>query len=428
MSLSNGIKILQTMASDLNIKQLQDVKTMVKDNVECPFIRVGTDYFKVIIKEDRFGIRRTQLKHWKREEIRLDHGLKYVKKIPQYDDFIIQPSNLNYKPIVNSCYNLYTPFQHKPEQGPWTWTMRLMQHVFGDQLSSGMKYMQTLFLEPKRFLPILVLVSKERGTGKTTFINWLSMLFGGNVALLGAQDLAGDFNFFYATKNIICVEETLIERQLTIEKLKSLSTAKSVTVNQKFTAQFRVPFYGKFILTSNNERRFAKIDQEEVRFFIRKLSTPQHKNHNIENDLLAEIPAFLHHLTTLPPVDYSISRDGFLPEELNNDNLRDVKYESRSSLFKDLHEYFTDFFSNHETVDEIFGTPAELKSYWFGNNGRVDPSYIRYVLKNEFELETEELMRYNPITDFENPYVKKVGRPFKITKDFCNKIDNCNKT
>ena len=228
-----------------------------------------------------------------------------ANKIYQFDDFCIVPDNFNYTPVYNNCYNLYCEFRHKSVQGRWDWTKKLLDHVFGEQIEQGIRYLQVLYLHPDRMLPILVLVSKERQTGKTTFLNWLNMMFGDNMVLITPEDLINGFNSIYATSNIIAVEETLIEKSITVEKIKSLATGKFISVNQKFVSQFKLPFFGKIIMTSNNEDKFARIDDEEIRFFVRKLGIPKYTNHNIETDLVNEIPAFLNYLETLPPVTIS---------------------------------------------------------------------------------------------------------------------------
>ena len=236
---------------------------------EESYIRVGVDYFKVLEKPDRFGITHRELKRWKKDEITLDYGKKFLENVAKYDDFIMIPNNLEYTTYEGQYYNLYSEFPHTPKPGKCEWSKFLIDHIFGSQAELGMRYMKALYLHPDRMLPILVLVSKERQTGKTTFINWLNMIFGANLVLINPDDLVNSFNASYAIANIIAVEETLIEKSLTVEKLKSLATGKFINVNQKYVSQYKMPFYGKIILASNNEDKFARIDEEEIRFFVR---------------------------------------------------------------------------------------------------------------------------------------------------------------
>jgi len=386
---------------------------------EVPYIRIGVDYFKKIRKTDRFGIIRTELKPWKLEAIKQDHGKTILDRIAHFDDFTILPDNLNFSPIVNNCYNLYRPFPHKPSTGTWDWTEILIRHIFGEQYELGLRYLQILYLHPDRLMPILVMVSRERQTGKTTFVNWLSMIFGDNMAIISPDDLINGFNSTYASSNIIAVEETLIEKSITVEKVKSLATQKFISVNQKFVSQYRMPFFGKIILTSNNEDKFARIDEEEIRFFIRKVTIPTITNHNIEADMVKEIPAFLHYLTTLPPVDFSRDRSGFTPAELSNNSLLNVKIESKSILYKSMVMLFEDLFLNElRGQDEFYADVKSIKSKFFAGDPRVELPYIRTVLKNEFNLTpTSESIYFNPFVN--DP--PKTGRPYLIKKTMLNK-------
>lgn len=389
-------------------------------NENTPYLRIGTDYFKQIQKKDRFGIFGIELKKWKKEEIKDDHGKPYLNKIPKFDNFCIEPDNFNYQPVIENCYNLYHSFRHTEKAGEIKWSRILMEHIFGEQVNLGYRYLQCLYLHPDKMLPILVLVSRERQTGKTTFLNWLNMIFGDNCVMINPSDLTSDFNSSYATANIIEIEETLIEKSITVEKLKALATGKFVSVNEKFISNYKLPFFGKIILASNNEDKFAKVDEEEIRFFVRKVGKPKYSNHAIENDLRDEIPAFLAHLSTLDPVDFTVGRVPFSTEELKNETLSAVKKESKTGLFKDMFERFVDHFSNGGRNDEsIFVVPVDIKERWYKNSHNIDIHYIRTVLKNEFLLVPGKAQRYVPFADT-GSYSSKVGTAYEIKRSFFN--------
>jgi len=403
-----------------NIQWFGSAKTL--QELETPYIRVGTSFYKVILKTDRHGIDRKELKVWNQATLIQDHKRSYIKNIPRFDDFVMVPDNLQLKPVINNCYNLYAPFNHVPAPGPWLWTERLLKHVFAEQYDLGLRYMQILYLHPDHSTVILCLVSKERGTGKSTFVNWINMLFGSNVALISSTDFLSGFNSHYATKNIVCIEETLFEKRLTIEKLKALATAKYIQINEKFVVPYKIPFYGKIILTSNNEERFVQIDDEEIRFFVRKLGTPEFTNHNIESNLLEEIPAFLNYLQSLPPVDWTVSRSGFTGKELVNQALYNVVLEGRSSLAKDLELLITDFFDNNE-VNSFFASPIDIKNKFFPYDNRTGISWLLRILKENFKMIPEEMQRYTPFGEPTN--FTKTGKPYNfLREDFTKEILN----
>ncbi|MDA3833098.1 MAG: DUF5906 domain-containing protein, partial [Spirochaetales bacterium] len=346
----------------------------------------------MIVRPGIYG-KESRWKPWRQAEIVQDHGKDFLKEIPKYDDFYMHPDNINYQQVVSNCLNLYHESPHTPSPGDWTWTQRLLQHVFGEQYELGLRYMQILYLHPDRQTIILALVSRERETGKTSFLFWLRLIFADYVVLISSTDFLSGFNGHFATKNIIQIEETLLEKNVSVEKLKALNTAKYISINEKFVQPYSIPFFGKTVIASNNEDRFAKVDQEEVRFFVRKLGKPQFRNTNIEEDLYKEVPAFLHHLQTLTAVDWSISRSGFTAEELNNDSLKKVVDESRSGLAKELEFLISDYFLNNDFhATEFYATVKDLKEKWFAVNNRVEMHYIRYVLKNDFKMQPERLM------------------------------------
>ncbi|MCX6279017.1 MAG: DUF5906 domain-containing protein [Bacteroidetes bacterium] len=268
-------------------------------------------------------------------------------------------------------------------------------------------------------MPILVMVSKERQTGKTTFLNWLMMVFGDNMAMVSPDDLINGFNSTYASSNIIAVEETLLEKAITVEKIKALATSKFISINQKFICQYKVPFYGKIILTSNNEDKFARIDDDEIRFFIRKVKIPTIENHNIEADMVSEIPAFLHYLTTLPPVDFTHDRTGFTPAEHQNNSLSVVKSESKSGLYKSIQILFEDLFLNDlQNHTDFFADIKSIKQRFFATDSKIDLSFIKNVLKNEFNLlPSTESIRFNPFFSEQ----MKTGRPYHFKREMFTK-------
>ncbi|MCE5345398.1 MAG: DUF5906 domain-containing protein [Bacteroidales bacterium] len=385
---------------------------------ECPYIRIGCNYYKIIEKTDRYGFKRKELKQWLKSEIVQDFGTDYPKTIPHYDDFIVEPSNIDFKQVVQNCYNIYSEFLHVAKQGNWIWTERLLKHVFGEQYELGLRYLQILYLHPDRSTVILALVSAERGTGKTTFLNWINALFGANMVIISSSDLLSNFNSHYATKNIVAIEESLFSQKQTVDKLKALATAKFIQVNQKFVTPYKIQCYVKIILTSNNEDDFAVVEANEIRFFVRKLGKPEFINHAIEDDLIKEIPAFLDFLKSLPKVDWTVSRSGFTTDELKNSSLDAVVRESKSDLYKDLIEHLINYFNNTDQ-EFIYAAPTDIKEKFFSNNNRVGINSIRRTLKNEFKMFPDDNHRYTPFQTAKSI----VGRPYYFKRtDFVTKL------
>ena len=114
------------------------------------YIRVGTDYFKIIHKMDRHGINRRELKKWSKEEIKLDYygDRGFLGRIKKYDDFTIHPDNINQSDVIGGCFNMYNRFTHTPCDGSWEWTEVLLRHVFGEILAAEEDDMLPVEAEP----------------------------------------------------------------------------------------------------------------------------------------------------------------------------------------------------------------------------------------------------------------------------------------
>lgn len=403
--------------------------------IKSPYIRVGTDYYKVITKTDRYGVEQTSLKLWSKGEILQDHGKGMYSLIPKYDDFTIEPNNKQHLPAIGNNYNLYAKFPHVSFNGEVTEsdipvTMNLIKHVFGsspEEVELGLRYFKVLYEYPRQMLPILSLVSVERETGKTTFINWVSMLFGANSVLISPEDVSKNHNSLYANKNIIMVDETVIEKSASVEKVKSLATAKQISVDPKFVQQYQIPFFGKIILCTNKEKDFMRIDNEEIRFWVRKVNPIKgKKNAKIEEQLKDEIPKFLKYLEQQPAINFDNgSRMIFTADEIQTNALQVVKAESKSSLGKELEEYIFQHCMTNQ-ITKFGATAIEIKNKWFSHNNNINVSYIRKVLKEELKInQSEKQMRYDSFGIISlNPLDKANGFPFlfeiegiKIDKD-----------
>jgi archaellum biogenesis ATPase FlaH len=388
-------------------------------HAHIPYIRVGTDYFKIINKTDRYGVTRKVIKGWKKEEIKQDHTQSLLKIIPAFDDFIIEPDNSKFEQVIDSCYNLYAPFSHKPSdqesnESQIPVSVSLLKHIFGNQYKMGLQYIKLLYQKPKQPLPILCLVSRERQTGKTTFLNWMQIMFGDNFTQINPEDLNSQFNSIYATKNIIALDETVIDKSHAVEKLKSIATAKTISVNQKFVANYSIPFYGKVIICTNKEKDFMRIDEEEIRFWIRKVPVIDSINTNIENDLRNEIPAFLHYLSQIEMPNLRRSRMVFTADELKNDQLDDIQKESWSWLRKEIFINMEAFFDENAHLNEVKCTVLDIKNRFFSHNNQVTVGYLMKILKDEIQLKQEKPQRYSPFDGDET--TKRVGRVFTMKR------------
>lgn len=148
---------------------------------EEEYMRVGTTLYKVVNQPCASGGYEKRRVIWNNSTLRQDYGKNYLATVPKYDGFCTVPDHLNYRKEIDGFLNLYEPIEHTPQIGDFPNIRSLVLHIFGEQYNLGLDYLQLLFLQPLQKLPILLLVSEERNTGKSTFLNFLKAVFGDNV-------------------------------------------------------------------------------------------------------------------------------------------------------------------------------------------------------------------------------------------------------
>ena len=264
---------------------------------EEEYMRVGTTLYKVVNQPCANGGYEKKRVVWNNSTLRQDYGKNYLATVPKYDGFCTVPNHLNYQKEIEGFLNLYEPIEHKPQQGEFSHIQSLMRHIFGEQYELGMDYMQLLYLQPTQKLPIVLLVSEERNTGKSTFLNFLKAVFENNVTFNTNEDFRSQFNSDWAGKLLIVVDEVLLNRREDSERLKNLSTTFTYKVEAKGKDRTEIAFFAKFVLCSNNEYLPILIDAGETRYWVRKIMPLQSDDTNFLQKLKAEIPAFLYFLT-----------------------------------------------------------------------------------------------------------------------------------
>ena len=177
-----------------------------------------------------------------------------------------------------------------------------------------MDYLQLLYLQPVQKLPILLMVSEERNTGKSTFLNFLKAVFQNNVTFNTNEDFRSQFNADWAGKLLIVVDEVLLNRREDSERLKNLSTTLSYKVEAKGKDRDEISFFAKFVLCSNNELLPVIIDVGETRYWVRKIERLKSDDTDFLQKLKAEIPAFLYFLQHRTLSTQKESRMWFAPQ------------------------------------------------------------------------------------------------------------------
>ena len=137
---------------------------------EMGYVRIGTSYYKIVEKPTIDGGLERKLILWSVECIKADYGKDFVAEIPKLDGFCLFPNHLHFDKVVGDFYNLYHEFEHDCIDGDCETTKNFIKHIFREHYELGLDYLKLLFENPLQKLPVLCLVSKQRNTGKTTFL------------------------------------------------------------------------------------------------------------------------------------------------------------------------------------------------------------------------------------------------------------------
>lgn len=401
-------------------------------NKKIPYLRVGTTYYKTIEKPLISGDKISILFRWNRETIISDYGKTYLSQIPKHDGFCCIPSHLNYEKIIEGFYNMYNEIPHQPIEESLNsdalkekikFSLNFMEHIFGEQLELGLDYIKILLEKPTQMLPILCLVSKERSTGKSTFIKWLKSIFGLNMTYIKGDSFNSQFNSDWASMLIVAIDEVFFDKKEITERLKYLSTTDKDKKEAKGKDREEVEFFGKFILCSNNEDNFIQIDEEEIRFWILKINPIKVENTEFLNNLISEIPHFLRFLIERPFSTEKKTRMWFSADEIRTKALQKLVFKNNNKLESKMIELLYEFFESNND-EEINVVPQDIlnmmnrmfrPTYWTRND-------IRTILKETWKLNPQNngltYIRYD--IDFAGIFYQNnsVGRFFTVKKDF----------
>jgi hypothetical protein len=363
------------------------------------FMRIGPDWVKVISKLNKHGEMEEELVSWKISEIERDYKKKFpdfVESIARFDDFCNEPRwDAQYQQSISGCYNVCRPLKWAPKAGSIATTVGFLKHLFGgngniildsegrfekeeavagDQFTVALDYLTIMLKHPKQMLPVPCLVSPENGTGKSTFLKWLQMIFGDNMCILGNAQFQMKFNGHYATKFIISIDEGFLEvdKKAEKERLKQLVTADSIYLEHKGMNVRKIAFYAKLIICSNDADRVMKIEEGESRWFVVRVPVipKEKKDPDLELKMKAEAEAWLHFLFNRPIFHQRVDRLWFAPEDFITEQFKIIVETTKNRVDRVFEDWIQEQFMlfklpvlrfSQKFLTEVFNDPKNSK-------------------------------------------------------------------
>ena len=403
------------------------------------FIRVGTDYYKHVLRPTISGDKVPELIKWNAQSIITDFGRKEIDSIPKYDGFCNIPNHIDYQQTINNFYNIYEQIPYKiqrvidqsldEQKSQVPYSIQFIKHIFQGQYELGLDYIKILLEYPCQPLPILCLVSKLRSTGKSTFIKWIRNLFGKNVTYLKGDTFASQFNSDWAGKLVVAVDEVFFDKKEITERLKYLSTTNRDKIEAKGRDRVEIEFFAKFILCSNNESNFIQIDKEEIRFWI--LQIPRIKKESVDfiQELNKEIPLFLNYIYTRTFASERKTRMWFTPQQIETPALQRLFKASNGAEEETICECLYELFENIDD-NEVHITASDLyKLSPRGGNkiASISAQEIRLILKKWGLQPQNNSLKYSYYSiSNTGQYLRKEkkGRYYTIDRNFILQIND----
>lgn len=405
------------------------------------FMRVGTNYYKQAHLINAQKKAEETLLDWTPAEINRDYlsNKEFFNQIPKYDVFCNVPDHSEkYQKIITVerdgiktvAYNRYFKLEHVPEKGEYPNIEKFLSHIANSTNLKGeslfpflLDWLTLCYLKPTQMLPVLCLVSKERNTGKSTFLQFLRLLFNENATILDNERFTGKFTSHYITKLIIGVDESFIpvEKDVMKERIKNLAVGKRQWLEAKGKNALEIEFFGKLVLCSNNENNFMKIDIGENRHCVLKMKVLENDDTRLLEKMEKEIPAFFYHLKNRPLYyNEEKSRSWFDFEVFMTETMLDVQDRTKTMLERELDRFIKDCFISSDLSELEFSAKDLSKAINEEIPHKTSPVRISDILK-ERGMKPQTKKRYDlynfsyEFNEFEK--TSKTGTPYLFLRE-----------
>lgn len=317
-------------------------------------IKVRDTFFELTISESTSGAINEIYVSRKRSE--LEKELGDLSVIPRFSGIRVEPSHTNFRYTFSQSHiskrtrgkarnysfvNWYNPLPYDSKkfdvldegevQDKIGTILDFFKHIFGDKYLVGLDYVTILYQFPKRKLPALALVSRLKGTGKSTFLDLMKEFFGANATISSLSGLLGNFNAMVQGKLLCMLEETRDERGQGENKLKDMITNEYTVIEGKGKDQFEATQIIKLLFASNFPNSFLKITDNEDRFFV--VEVPQitgKKDNKLKSKMIKQLSHFRYFLENREIVHKDEDRLWFKLERYETQALRNVKEASKN--------------------------------------------------------------------------------------------------
>ena len=303
----------------------------------------------ILVGDDIYFLANRRLYKRKPASFTLHFPKRELLNVPRYTDFCNEPGYFNFQPVVNNHYNKFKMPLWKPSKGDWSTIEHYLRHITNqkeDKYQMLLDYFQISLEDPKQKLPILLLLSYEKSSGKSTFFDLLQSVFGENVVSVTPRNFELEWNSQWCEKHFVFVDEMekIKDKEGLGGKIKNLVYFPSISKNKKGLDTESIPWNGRFVMTSNEETGFMEIDQYEDRWLALRVPKRTSFDKDYVNRLRSEAKYFVYYLSHRIKSTQNEGRGWFTKEQLKTDALDAIVHNSKPQIEIDIDRVITEWF------------------------------------------------------------------------------------
>ena len=241
---------------------------------------------------------------------------------------------------------------------------------------------------------------------------------------LDSHTLNSNFNLDWGNKLLLGLDEAVLQKEEITEKIKYLSTSNINKIEAKGKERFEVDFFGKFILCSNREDSFIKIDSDETRFWVRKIPKLENEDVNFLDKLIDEIPAFLDYIKSRDFATERKTRMWFTAEQIYTNALKKLVSNNKNKVEKEIGQLLYSVLEKFE-LEEVHFSLMDLLNALSKTRVKTDLTQLRKLLKTEWKIEQKnnsfKYQKFVILSDGDIVLTDTKGRYYTISKTFLHK-------
>ena len=193
-------------------------------------------------------------------------------------DFLVSPSTTVYDriafsplPTPSTTLNLWSGPTAIPRLGNWDIIKNFLLEVIADEDTRLCRYLiyflSHMLQKPEEKPGVVMAMLGGQGTGKGSALRIVERIWSSSTLLVSDVDhVIGRFNAALEGNYVICMDEAMFAGdKRAMDRLKSLVTEPTITIEQKQQPRRTIQSYHRFFTTTNHAH-FAHIESDDRRF------------------------------------------------------------------------------------------------------------------------------------------------------------------